>query len=137
MGLNSSAVTHDLIRAYVDAFNRGDAEALFATLADDVVHDINEGETEIGLDAFRAFKAGMDRDYRETLEEVVVFAEGDRGACEFVVRGEYVGTQPGLPEATGQRYAIPAAFFVTVRNGKIGRITSYYNLRRWIAAVSS
>lgn len=130
-------MTRDLIRTYVDAFNQRDVETLLGTLTDDVVHEINEGDVETGIKAFRSFKEGMDRDYRETLEDVVIFAEGDRGACEFIVRGEYVGTQPGLPQARGQRYAIPAAFFVTVREGKIARITSYYNLRRWIEAVSA
>ena len=33
----------DLIRAYYQAFNSGDREALLALLHPDIVHEINEG----------------------------------------------------------------------------------------------
>ena len=45
-------------------------------------------------------------------------------------------TDAGLPAAMGQKYAIRAAAFFEVRDGKLGRVTSFYNLREWIAAVS-
>jgi steroid delta-isomerase-like uncharacterized protein len=124
-----------LIRAYFEAFNRHDAEALIATLVEDVVHDINEGPTEVGKEAFRRFKAHMDECYREQIKDLVVMVNGERGAVEFLCEGEYLKTDGNLPEATGQRYAIPAAFF-EVRDGRIARVTSYYNLRTWIAAIS-
>jgi steroid delta-isomerase-like uncharacterized protein len=128
--------TGDLIRAYFDAFNRNDPEALLATLADDVIHDINEGGVEVGVDAFRRFKAHMDTCYREQIVDLVVFENGNRGAAEFNVDGSYIQTDEGLPPATGQRYFIPAAAFFTVEEVKFSRVTSYYNLRNWIAAVS-
>lgn len=128
--------TESLIRAYFDAFNRHDAEGMLATLADDVVHDINEGGTEVGKDAFRKFKAHMDDCYREQIKDLVVMVTGNRGAVEFTCEGEYLKTDGSLPDAHGQRYAIPAAAFFEVRDGKIGRVTSYYNLRGWIAAIS-
>lgn len=128
--------TAELMQAYIDAFNANDPEALLATLADDVVHDINEGGTEVGIDKFRAFKAHMDHCYREKLTDLVVMAKGDRGAAEFTVEGEYIATDGDLPTATGQRYSIPAAAFFTVREGRISRVTSYYNLKAWIAAIS-
>ena len=39
----SRAATLDLIAAYYDAFNRGDAEGMLALLAEDVEHHVNEG----------------------------------------------------------------------------------------------
>ncbi|RYG46520.1 isopropylmalate/homocitrate/citramalate synthase [bacterium] len=127
--------TSRLIHAYFEAFNRDDLEGQLATLSDDVAHEINEGPVEIGIDAFRAFKHRMDMNYRERIVDLVVFENGERGAAEFTVDGQYVGTDEGLPEATGQSYSIPAAVFVTVQSGKIARITSYYNLKAWIAAI--
>ncbi|QYK53667.1 MAG: nuclear transport factor 2 family protein [Fimbriimonadaceae bacterium] len=125
-----------LMREYVEAFNRHDAEGMLNTLAEDVVHEINEGETQIGLDRFREFKAHMDECYREQLKEVVYFANGNRGVIEFICEGEYIKTDNGLPEATGQKYAIRAAAFFEESNGRLSRVTSYYSLKGWIQAIS-
>jgi len=128
--------TQQLIQDYFDAFNRKDVEARLALLADDVAHDVNQGGTEVGRDAFARFIEHMDERYQEEIRDLVVMVNGDRGAAEFTVVGSYVKTDEGLPEATGQRYEIPAAAFFAVRDGKITRVTSYYNLRNWIEAVS-
>jgi len=127
--------TERLIREYFDAFNRHDAEALLATLSDDVVHDINEGATETGIEAFRRFKAHMDETYREQITDLVVMTSGDLGAAEFTCSGTYLKTDGPLPEATGQTYSISAAAFFTVTGEKIVRVTSYYNLKGWLEAI--
>jgi steroid delta-isomerase-like uncharacterized protein len=128
-----------LIRAYLDAFNRGDRPAMLALLADDVAHDVNQGGREVGRAAFAAFMARMDRCYRETLADIVVMADatGTRAAAEFTVHGEYLATDTGLPEARGQRYVLPAGAFYAVREGRIARVTMHYNLADWIAQVSA
>ena len=48
--------TERLIRAYYAAFDAGDREAMLALLAEEVVHDINQGPREVGKPAFRAFR---------------------------------------------------------------------------------
>ena len=53
-----------------------------------------------------------------------------------MVHGEYLKTDPGLPEAKGQTYILPAGGFFDVRGGLISRITTFYNLNDWIAQVS-
>ena len=127
----------DLIRAYLDAFNRGDRPAMLALLTDDVAHDINQGGREVGREAFAAFMARMDRCYRERLVEIVVMAEpsGGRAAAEFIVEGAYLATDSGLPPARGQRYRLPAGAFFDVAAGRIARVTTYYNLQDWIRQV--
>ena len=128
-----------LIRAYLDAFNRGDRPAMLALLADDVAHDVNQGGREVGRDAFAAFMARMDRCYRERLVDIVVMAEpaGTRAAAEFVVEGEYLATDQGLPPARGQTYRLRAGAFYAIRDGRIARVTMHYNLADWIAQVSA
>ena len=127
-----------VIQSYYNAFNRGDVAAFLDLVADDVVHDINQGAREIGKDAFRAFMDRMNRSYREELTDIVIFEsqDGTRGAAEFVVHGQYLATDEGLPEATGQRYVLPAGAFFEIREGKVARITNYYNLQDWVAAVT-
>ncbi|HWT09528.1 MAG TPA: ketosteroid isomerase-related protein [Roseomonas sp.] len=123
-----------LIRAYLDAFNRGDRPAMLALLADDVAHDVNQGGREVGRDAFAAFLARMDRCYRERLVDIVVMAEptGTRAAAEFVVEGAYLATDEGLPPASGQTYRLPAGAFYAIRDGRIARVTMFYNLTDWL-----
>lgn len=125
--------TLDLVRRYYAAFNEGDAGGMLVLLTEDVRHDINEGETQRGVEAFRAFLERMDAHYRERAEDLVVMASGDgtRAAAEFVIHGEYLKTDPGLPEARGQRYVIPVGAFFEVREGRIARVTNYYNLAEW------
>lgn len=133
----SEADTIALVRRYIDAFNAGDRDAMLACLSDDVAHDINQGERQIGKDKFRWFLGMMDRHYRERLEDVVVMAGqgGGRAAAEFTVHGTYLSTAEGLPEANGQTYALPAGIFFEVDDGLISRVTTYYSLADWTAQV--
>lgn len=134
----SHAQTKDLIAAYYDAFNRGDTEAMEAMLHDDFEHHVNEGGIRRGKQGFAEFNRHMSETYRENLTDMVVFAseDGSRGAAEFVVSGTYLKTDPGLPEARGQSYRLPAGAFFAVKDGQITRVTTYYNLADWIRQVS-
>lgn len=137
-GTRSSDRAIELVLDYYAAFNRGDREAMLALLSDDVVHDINQGGRETGKAAFTAFLKRMDRCYREQLKDIVVMANGsgDRVAAEYVVHGEYLADDTGLPPAHGQTYVLPGGAFFDVRDGRIARVTNYYNLEDWIAQVS-
>jgi steroid delta-isomerase-like uncharacterized protein len=127
-----------LIGRYYAAFNAGDAEGMLACLAEDVAHDINQGQRQQGKDAFRAFLAHMDRCYSERLEDIVLMAsaDGTRAAAEITVHGTYKATDDGLPETTGQRYVLPAGAFFSLAAGRIARVTVYYNLTDWLEQVS-
>jgi len=127
-----------LIARYYDAFNRGDWEAMLDCLTDDVVHDINQGHREKGRDTFRHFLERMNRCYREQLRDIVPMASanGSHAAAEYVVHGEYLADDDGLPPAHGQRYVLPGGAFFDIRDGRIARISNYYNLQDWIAQVS-
>ncbi len=126
-----------LVQKYYDAFNRGDAPGMLACLTDDVIHDINQGEREVGRDAFQRFLDRMNACYRERLADMVILAspDGARAAAEFVVLGEYLRGDEGLPPARGQSYRLPAGAFFDLRDGKIARVTNYYNLADWIDQV--
>ena len=128
-----------LIETYYATFNSGDREALLELLTADVAHEINEGGTETGKDAFRSFLARMDRCYRETVEDLLVFTSDDptRAAAEFFIRGEYLATDEGLPEATGQTYHLRVGAFFEIRDGKIARVSNHYNLAEWMRMVGA
>jgi len=125
--------TISLLERYYAAFNARDWEAMLACLSDDVAHDINQGERQTGKAAFRQFLAHMERCYRERLSDIALMAneDGTHAAAEFVVHGEYITTDEGLPEAKGQIYTLPAGAFIAVEQGRIVRLTMYYNLEDW------
>jgi len=129
-------MSKDVIARYFEAFNRGDIEAMLAELSDDVAHHVNEGQVRRGKALFRDFCEHMARCYREELRDMVIFAEGDRAAAEYVVHGSYLATDEGLPEARGQAYVLPAGSFFTLEAGKIARVTTCYNLADWLRQVS-
>jgi len=128
-----------LIQAYYGRFNAGDRPGMLDLLTEDVAHDINQSGRELGKPAFAAFLAHMDRCYREQLTGLVVMsaADGTRAAAEFVVEGEYLSADGGLPPARGQRYRLPAGAFFAIRDGRIARVTTCYNLKDWIAQVTA
>jgi len=130
--------TMDLIARYYAAFNAMDIEAILACLTDDVAHDINQGERETGKDAFRAFLGRMDHAYSEQLQDIIVMTstDGTRAAAEFMVHGVYKVADEGFPPAHGQSYVLPAGGFFDIKDGKIARVSVYYNLADWIAQVS-
>lgn len=128
----------ELVQAYYDAFNAGDMPAFLALLDEEVVHDINQGERQVGKATFAAFMDKMNRCYRERLSDIVVMqnADGSRAAAEFVVHGQYLADDEGLPPAQGQTYVLPAGAFFEIEAGKVKRISNYYNLNDWIAQVA-
>jgi len=129
----------DLVTRYYAAFNAGNAAGMLALLTGDVRHDINEGETQVGLEPFRTFLDRMDAHYREQARDLVVMAtpDGTRAAAEFVIHGEYLRTDSGLPEARGQTYVLPVGAFFEIRGSQIARVTNYYNLADWTRQVSA
>ncbi|HWY61020.1 MAG TPA: ketosteroid isomerase-related protein [Rhizomicrobium sp.] len=129
--------TAALIRAYYALFNAKDVDRFLALLADDVVHDINQGGREHGKKAFAAFLTRMNLCYDEQIVDIAVMTntDGTRAAAEFIVLGKYLASDIGLPPARGQAYRLPAGAFFEVRNGKVARISNYYNLEDWLKQV--
>jgi steroid delta-isomerase-like uncharacterized protein len=129
--------TQKLIRDYYAAFNAKDTTAFLALLADDVVHDINQGGREHGKHAFAAFLTRMNFCYDEEIVELAVMSndDGSRACAEFTVLGRYLAADSGLPPAHGQHYRLPAGAFFVIAGGKVARISNYYNLEDWLKQV--
>ncbi len=111
---------------------------MLALLTDDVIHDVNQGERREGKEKFRAFNARMAHNYQERLARIAVMSstDGSRAAAEFMVYGVYKNTEEGLPPAKGQNYVLPAGAFFAIRDGRIARVTTYYNLTDWLLQVT-
>jgi steroid delta-isomerase-like uncharacterized protein len=131
--------TQKLVRAYYAAFNAKDVDGFLALLAEDVIHDINQGGREHGKKAFAAFLTRMNLCYDEQIVDLAEMSndDGSRASAEFTVLGKYLAGDSGLPPAHGQSYRLPAGAFFEIRGGKIARISNYYNLEDWLKQVST
>ncbi|MFZ1988807.1 MAG: ketosteroid isomerase-related protein [Alphaproteobacteria bacterium] len=130
--------TQTLIEAYYAAFNAGNVPGMLACVADDLRHEVNQGKVRNGKAAFGSFCAEMNAHYREKLEGITIMVApgGARVAAEFWVNGAYLKTSAGSPPAHGQRYRLRAGTFFEIANGKITRVTTYYNAADWLRQVS-
>jgi steroid delta-isomerase-like uncharacterized protein len=127
----------DLIRRYLEAFNRADWPAMLSLLDEHVVHDLNQSGRETGRERFAAFFQRTTASYDEQLRNVVVMANdtGSRAAAEYMIHGVYKATDEGLPLAQGQSYALPGGAFFEIADGRILRVSNYYNLEDWLSQI--
>ena len=130
--------TSELLHRYYAAFNHGHWQEFLGLLTEDVIHDVNQGSREIGLAAFEKFLTRMNRCYREQIVDISIMSnsDGSRASCEFIVLGTYLATDEGLPPATGQTYKLPGGAFFEIRDGRVARVTNYYNLQDWLCQVA-
>ena len=128
----------ELVKQYYTAFNKQDWNKMLELVHPQVRHEPNQGEVRVGKEKFIEFLQQMDTAYQEQLTDMVFFTEdtGSRVAVEFTVNGVYKQGDEGFPPAHGQKYVLPAAAFLEVKNDKITRVTTYYNLPLWVKLVS-
>lgn len=128
----------NIVQNYYQCFNNKDWNGMLALVDDSIRHEPNEGEVRIGKLLFKEFLHKMDTSYEEKLTDLVFFTEpsGKRIAAEFTVNGTYKKGDNGLPEAHGQTYNLQAGAFLEVDQNRITRITTYYNLSKWVVMVS-
>ncbi len=130
--------TLEIAKQYYDAFNKQNWQGMIALVDPDITHEPNQGEVRKGIELFREFLQMMDESYEETLTDMVFLTEPSetRVALEFTVNGIYKKGEEGFPVANGQKYVLSAAAFLEIKNQKITRVTTYYNLPQWIKLVS-
>jgi steroid delta-isomerase-like uncharacterized protein len=107
-----------LVRAYVDAFNRGDSEALRAIFTEDaqVQGVLGWGGMDVVIPIWEQLHAAFGIELR--IEDLI--AEGDLAAARYVERGVSRGAFRGQ-EPTGKPYEIVAMEWFVVRDGRIHR----------------
>jgi steroid delta-isomerase-like uncharacterized protein len=120
-----------VLQAYLDAFNRGDVDALAALYAPSTVY-LNPFSSQpvTSPQAVRDFEAPMFAAFGEVraeLEETI--AVGDRAAARVVIRAKHTGTLQspgGAVPATGKAIELHSAEFLRVDTE--GRIAEHHRL---------
>jgi steroid delta-isomerase-like uncharacterized protein len=106
------------VRAYVEAFNRGDLLALRALFTPDalVYGVLGCG----GLDEAEPIWRGLHAAFKVELTVEQMIAEGDLVAVRYTERGTFVAPFRGQPP-TGQSYELVAMEWFVLKDGKIHR----------------
>lgn len=107
-----------VVRAYVDAFNRGDLDALRALFAEDaeIQGVLGQGQMDAILPIWRQLVEGYGM--RLTIEDLVV--EGDVVAVRYTERGTFRAPAFGR-EPTGRSYELVAMEWFEIVDGRIHR----------------
>lgn len=135
----SEIATRELIDRFFAAANAGDLDGMLDCLHEDVVHDLNQGERQIGKQAFRWNRGLNAKHFRESFSDIIFMAGpgGGRAAAEFTLRGTYLATAEGLPPANGQEFVLRAGMFFEIDDGLISRISVHFNGADWIEQLQS
>jgi len=122
---------------YFDYFNDGNKEGMLSLLDETIIHEANQGKTQVGKKMFSEFLDHMNVCYKEEIKNlnIMVNENGVNASAEFMVHGTYLKSDSGLPEARNQKYIIRAGSFFEFKKDKIARVTTYYNLPHWIELV--
>ncbi len=116
--MTGDAESKQVVRDYVDAFNRGDMDALHALLADEA--EI-QGVLGKGMfDKIEPIWRQLIDGYGMQLEIVDLIAEGNRVAARFRETGTFRAPAFGR-EPTGKSYELVAMEWFEIETGKIKR----------------
>jgi steroid delta-isomerase-like uncharacterized protein len=114
----SKAANQKIVLAYVDAFNRGDEEAMRPLFTDDalIYGVLGWGGLDQVVPIWREIKAAFDIQ----LQVESIIAEDDIVAVRYVERGTSTGSFRGGP-VTGKSFEVVAMEWFEIKDGKIHR----------------
>jgi steroid delta-isomerase-like uncharacterized protein len=128
-------MSHDhvaVVRSLFERFNEGDLDAAATLVTDDFeLIDVADGRTFKGPGGLREWLGVFRTALPDARTEIVnVLAEGGRVATEHIGRGTHNGpfvTPAGTIPPTGRRVELLIGEFYELRDGRIARMTVYYD----------
>jgi len=119
----------EVIEGFFEAMNEHDVEEMARYCTDGVVADeVAEPEPFIGVDNFKKAYTEVFQGYPDCVAEVKEwFVDGDVVICQVSWRGTNSGVFRST-EPTGKKVDLRIAYFLKLKDGKIDRITEYYDV---------
>src|SRR5262249_2433720 len=114
--MNQQESNKQVVSQYVEAFNRGDSNALRAIFAPDATVQgvLGRGDMDFVIPIWRQFHES----FAMQLTVEAMIAEGDLVAVRYTERGTFRGPFRGTPP-TGKSYELVAMEWFMVKNGRI------------------
>ena len=120
--------TEQLVAQYFSSFNHADWDGMLALMSKDVIHDLNESNRQVGLEAFTAQLNANKQSFLEVISDIETDVPNpSRAIAAYTISGQYLATAPGMPTARGQRYRVAGKSIFDIRDGKITRIISEFD----------
>lgn len=123
--------TINLIKTYFESYNARQANTYFGTISSNVVNETNQGNAIVGLETFKVFMHAFMTSFDSRMSQIVLLVsdDGRYASASWVNTGTYVKSDPAITAipAKNQKYTVHGANFFEVSDGKIARITTYYN----------
>lgn len=137
-----TAKKSDLLKAvaeaYYMAYNKADVEGQTKLMTDDMIYHSNSDKIRVGKDAYHKYTVGLFKEIDEKCIDIKYFVDEAQGVvtAQSRVEGKYVTSSEGLPKAKGQKYNIPVVEVFEIKDGKIKKLTTYYNEDLWKTQIS-
>ncbi len=107
-----------LVVRYIDAWIKGDIEALKEIFSPDHVWHSDTGQTVPFDPSFKVLKQQIAMFSDRTISSEDLIAKGDKVVHRYIARGVHTGATEGLP-ATGNKFEVGGIEILRVENGKI------------------
>lgn len=133
-----SSMSKTLVKEYYDTILAQNLNGFISLLSDNVIHDINEGATEVGKAAFKKFMEDQFTHGKIDIKDMIILTSPDDkyAMVRYLCAGKYEKTGEGYPPAKGQHWELPVVTYFKFENGKIAHVSVYYNKQAWINQVS-
>ena len=130
---DAASKSEKIIHQYYEYLATRDLDNFIRLLSPEVIHEINQGETERGKQNFRIFMEDQFSQGKYHIKDLIIFTspDGKYATSRFICSGEYYKTLPGYPKATGQKWEIPVVSFFKIENDKISHVAVYFNDNAW------
>ena len=117
-----------LIQDWARLLSPDGLDSLLQLFTDDVIYeDVAMGAVNVGKQALRAFAENFLLVFPDArLELSSTYTTATHGGAEWVMHGTQAGHPPELP-ATGRRMAVRGASIFEFAEGKIRRVSDYWN----------
>ena len=127
----------EILRGENAAWNAHDVERIAAFYTDDCFkEDIAVGKATRGKEEMKTLIGGAFRAIPDMkIELVTLFYRGGWAATEWTMSGSYSSDYPGFPLAGGRRFSVRGASIMELRDGKISRISDYWNFTSFLQQV--
>lgn len=130
--------TIQLVKTYFEALNKKDMNLYFSIIDKNVIHDINQGTSEQGIEKFKEFMKKAGDSFDEKLSNLVIMVsdDGKYAAARWLDHGTYIKDFVGMDiPAKNQKYTLSGGHFFEIQHGKITRVTTYYNIADFMEQV--
>ena len=121
------------------AWNLHDVDKIASFYTEDCVkEDVPVGVDVRGKEAMKAVTSSAFAAVPDMkIELKLIISSGDGAATEWTMSGTYSGGAPGMTAMTGKPFSVKGATIMQVRDGKISRVSDYWDSAQFLRQVGS